>query len=100
MKKYVNKIGVFFVVISMLLMLFVSSFYIIKHIRHHCTGKECNVCKELIQCSDNIRSPGTAGNTFDELTAFVTGFAVVLVFAAETVSNNNTLISLKVELLN
>lgn len=100
MKKVINRIIIFFIMISVMLMLVISSFMIAKHIHHHCTGKNCPVCSELTQCFNNVRLLGNVGNAPVLSFAFAIGFAVTLIFAASTMSNITTLISLKVELLN
>ena len=100
MKKVTNRFIVFLITISVMLMLVISSFMIVKHIHHHCTGEACSVCRELIQCFNNVRILGTADNTPVLSIAFVIGFMVTLLFAVITMSNKTTLISLKVELLN
>ena len=89
-----------FWLMAVVLMLIISSLLIAKHIHHHCTGKNCPVCSVLTQCFNNVRLLGTACDTPVLSFAFVIVFAVVLVFAANTMSNITTLISLKVELLN
>jgi hypothetical protein len=100
LKKVANRFIVFLITISIMLMLVISSFMIVKHIRHHCTGKNCPVCSELTQCFNNVRLLGTASDTPVLSIAFVIGFMVTLLFAVSTMSNKTTLISLKVELLN
>ena len=100
MKKIIDKIILFLTMTAMIMMLVASSYLIIKHINHHCTGNGCAVCRELEQCFNNIRTLGTAGEIPDRpVTSFVV-FVVSLVFAVYVISNKTTLISLKVELLN
>ena len=100
LKKVINRIILFLIMMAVVLMLIISSLLIAKHIHHHCTGKNCPVCSVLTQCFNNVRLLGTACDTPVLSFAFVIVFAVVLVFAANTMSNITTLISLKVELLN
>ena len=86
--------------ISVMLMLVISSFMIVKHTHHHCTGNNCPVCQEIIQCLNNIRLLGFTGNGSVSSNSFVIGFMVTLLLSASTVTNKTTLFSLKVELLN
>ena len=100
MKKVANRFIVFLIMISVMLMLVISSFMIAKHIHHHCTGSNCPVCEEIIQCFNNVRLLGYSGNGPVLSNAFFIGFMVTFIFAVSTMSNKTTLISLKVELLN
>ena len=100
MKKVANRFIVFTIMISVVLMLVISSFMITKHMHHHCTGNNCPVCQEIIQCINNVRLLGFTVNGFVLSNTYVIVFMVTLIFAVSTMSNKTTLISLKVELLN
>ena len=87
---------------AVFLFVFVLSCYaafIIKHTSHKCSGSECGICTELAQCRNNLRTPGTTATAVimavvGALTVYI---AVSTVREADTI---NTLINMKVELLN
>ncbi len=43
----------------MLLVMFLSSFFIAEHADHDCTGEDCPICACIQQCENNIRGIGS-----------------------------------------
>ena len=76
-----------------------SAAFIIKHTSHKCSGSECLICTELARCRSNLRTLDTAvaAIIFAAAVALTVYIAVPAVRKAYTV---NTLINMKVELLN
>lgn len=99
MRRRINKNISIIIILSVMLVLISSVFFIFKHTDHHCEGKNCSVCTELELCQRNIQTLGTAFVTGSFLIAFVIGIIAYIIYALFPVSGNNTLISLKVELL-
>ena len=90
-------------IIILLLIMFVfigSAFFIAKNISHRCEGESCPICTELASCCNNLHIFGNAGVAGILAVAFAIGFIVYSFHTLLYVSNNITLISLKVELLN
>ncbi len=100
MKITVKKIISIIVFLSVIIVLISSTIFIVKHINHHCTDKNCPICIELVNSNSIISNLGnTCAIVFCYL-AFVIGYIAYRLFAGFSLSNNTTLISLKVELLN
>ena len=73
--------------------------YIARNVEHDCTGQECPICMHLQQAAQflsNIKTMSTTPVFLAFLSVFTLG--VVLVYAHEYCTD--TLVSLKVELLN
>ncbi len=66
---------------------------------HDCDGGECSVCEMLKQCKRLLTSSGAAICRCVSHYEFILAFAAVI-FCGRVFSRTNTLISLKVELLN
>lgn len=74
-------------------------FFLSSHIHHHCTGDECTVCAVLIQCEQRMQGAALANAAGKLMCYAALCFICMCIYAAcETVSD--TLVSLKVELLN
>ncbi len=43
----------FLIVITVVAMLF-SALFIVSHVDHDCSGNECQICHEMILCSENL----------------------------------------------
>ena len=83
----------------LMLVLISSAFFIAQNIDHQCEGDSCPVCTEIASCHSNIQNFGCTGAESTCSTALVIGFIAYIICAVFSVSNNTTLISLKVELL-
>ena len=83
-----------------MIVLISSTIFIVKHINHHCAEKNCPICIELVNCNSIISHLGNTCAMGLYSMAFVIGFIAYRLLAVFSLSNNNTLISLKVELLN
>ena len=81
------------------IVVFGSLLFIIEHSAHDCSGEDCAVCMEIAACH-NLSAFGTTSAAAIAVTAAIAIFAVLVIAAVRTISNNSTLISLKVELLN
>lgn len=80
--------------------IFGSAFFIIEHADHECTGEDCPYCTEIAVCGKILQ---TMGSAVSAKAAAIILFTAILdtqrpLFAYST--DHNTLISLKVELLN
>ena len=100
MKRIINKSISIIISLSVIFVLLGSTVFIVRHTNHHCTEKSCTVCAELANCRNNILNLGSAGGIGSYLIVFAIGCIAYIFYALFSVSNNNTLISLKVELLN
>ena len=45
--------------VMMLVVMFVSSFFIAAHADHDCTGEDCPICACIHQCENTIRGAGS-----------------------------------------
>lgn len=99
MKNLKNRIAAAAAVFVFVSVLFCSAVFIIDHASHKCQGSGCEICAELAQCSNNLRTYFIPGYS-----AVCTAAAVFTVYtavsAAKGADTANTLISMKVELLN
>ena len=90
--------GLILIVFSFVI--FGSACFIIEHTDHDCSGEDCPYCMELAVCNKILQTLGSA------VPAAAAAIVLIAVFsAAENLlfsysNNHNTLISLKVELLN
>ena len=82
------------------LVIFCSSAFIIVHTDHDCTGADCSVCAELVQCNKTLNALGTAVAGALQLTLIICIAASFCKVIIKSHSAHTTLISLKVELLN
>lgn len=48
------------IVLVMLTVMLFSTVYLFENADHICTGTDCSVCATMKQCSDNLRTNGTA----------------------------------------
>ncbi|MCR5784553.1 MAG: hypothetical protein K6G40_02785 [Eubacterium sp.] len=39
---------------AVILVLFLSAFYIAEHMNHECSGEDCPICETIYQCTNNI----------------------------------------------
>ena len=100
MKRIIKKSISILISLLVMLVLIGSAFYIVKHVNHHCSEKNCAVCMELASCHSNIHDLGTACAADGCLKASFIGLIAYIICSVFSVSKNPTLISLKVELLN
>ena len=91
--------GLILIVFSFVI--FSSACFIIKHADHECTGEDCPFCTELSVCGKILQTLGNAVS-FAAITAvvFFSALSDVNDHLLSYSDNHNTLISLKVELLN
>lgn len=97
--KKANRIVMIMAVIVLCLSVLGSASCLAFHSHHHCTGENCSVCVVITQCDQRLRSAAVSGSSallllcYAALAAFLTG--------AETrEASCETLVSLKVEMLN
>lgn len=76
-----------------------SALFIAENSDHDCTGDNCSICLTLRQCEQNFEKLGTAGAAAIAVIAVVMAFTEA-VCIIKNEANTNTLIKLKVELLN
>lgn len=69
------------------------------HAHHHCTDEHCSVCAVLVQCDRRLRSAAAAGSAAP-LLLFCSMAAAFLTNAETREASCETLVSLKVEMLN
>jgi len=99
MKNIKNRIAAIAAVFVFVSVLFCSAVFIIDHSSHKCTGSGCEICAELAQCGNNLRTTCIPG--YSALCIAAAVFTVyTAVSAAKGANTANTLISMKVELLN
>ncbi|HRR76460.1 MAG TPA: hypothetical protein P5191_06565 [Ruminococcus sp.] len=79
---------------------FSSSCFIITHADHDCTGENCSICIELVECQKALHTFGAAVAGAFKLTLTLCIAAVLSKVIIKAHSAHTTLISLKVELLN
>jgi len=83
--------------LGLLLVMFVSTIYIIQESGHNCTGEKCPICHEIQICQQILSTVGTA-----VLGAAVFSFTLFFLKALTSVHRREsaavTLISLKVKL--
>lgn len=58
-KKVKCKIALF-VTFVLLLVIFSSELFIINHIHHNCSGKDCPICAEIVMSEEIIQNIGSA----------------------------------------
>ena len=98
MKRAGRFVIVAFVIVFCLSFLGSVSFLAI-HTHHHCTGESCSVCAVLVQCDQRLRSAAAAGSSA-LLLLFCTKTAAFLTSTGTREASCETLVSLKVEMLN
>ena len=85
--------------IVLCLSFFGSVSFLAMHAHHHCTGEHCAVCAVLVQCERRLRSAAAAGSA--ALLLLSCSMAAAFLTSAETrEASCETLVSLKVEMLN
>ena len=99
---HMKRVGRF--VIAALVIVFCLSFlgsvsFFAIHTHHHCTGESCSVCAVLVQCDQRLRIATAAGSTV-LLLLFCTKAAAFLTSTRTCEASCETLVSLKVEMLN
>ena len=99
MKSLKSRVTAIAAVFLFIFVLSCSAAFIIKHNSHKCSGNECGICTELAHCLNNLRTLGTTVTTaiitvVEALTVYIAVSAVRKAYAV------NTLINMKVELLN
>ena len=95
-----NRVFSWILLIVFAFVIFCSSCFIITHTYHDCTGEDCSICMELAECHKTLNALGTAITGGLHLSVMMFALAVAIKCFTKTRSDNNTLISLKVELLN
>lgn len=82
----------FIVCFLFLFITFASLFYIVKEVKHNCTGEDCPICANIHQAEQNLRNLGsglTAGFAIRLIPVFIValaGIQFVLVFCKSLVS--------------
>lgn len=94
-----NRILSWIVLLGFCFVILGSSFFIVSHADHDCTGSSCSVCMELSACSRTISSLGTAVTVSLPLITLLCTAAVFTYTVMRARTAHTTLISLKVELL-
>ncbi len=78
---------------------FGSVSFLAVHAQHHCTDEHCSVCAVLVQCDQRLRSAAASGSA--ALFLLSCSMAAAFLTSAETrEASCETLVSLKVEMLN
>ena len=95
-----TKITAALTALIIMLVILCSSIFIIEHIDHECTGRDCTVCREIAQFRSNLSMSGTTADPVVIAAAFIFVMAELIALAVRTSSGRSTLITLKVELLN
>ena len=95
-----NRVISWIILISFSFVIFGSSFVIITHADHVCTSEDCSVCMELAECHKTLYTLGTAFMDGVHLSVMIFVLSVIVKFFISKRSYHQTLISLKVELLN
>ena len=76
-----------------------AAFCISVHSHHHCCGKECAVCAVIAQCEQRLRPVTATAGSIPVL--MITVFTVLwMIIPKKREKTDETLVSLKVELLN
>lgn len=82
----------------LLFILLGSNTFIASHMKHVCIGEECPVCEELQMAENTITNLG-AIVVYVTVALFLCAFAQTFTQVYHTILRKNTLIKLKVELL-
>ncbi len=99
MKGYMKRIITLLILILFGFVIIGSSCFIIMKADHDCTGDGCSVCYELTQCHKMINTLGTAVAGALKLSLLLCIITVSCRVIIRSRPAHNTLISLKVELL-
>ena len=97
--KHISKIMAFLFTLVLCASILGAVFCLAEHTYHDCSGEGCSVCAVLVQCDQRLRSTAAVGTSaLLLLSAFM--LTVCLTFAVTCEAACETLVSLKVELLN
>ncbi len=99
MKRVTNKIISIIVALTVIIVLLNSALFIIKHINHQCTDYNCPICNELANCKNIILNISSSSAIRSYQIALAIVYITYFVCTVHD-TQNNTLIALKVELLN
>ena len=95
-----NRIFSLIVLIVFSFVIISSSFFIITHTNHECSGEDCSVCMELAECHKTLNTLGTAFIGILHLSVVMFVLSVIVRSFTKGQTDHTTLISLKLELLN
>ena len=90
---------VIFMAVTVVFVMFFSSFFVAKNTKHNCVGEHCSICLQIENCKTALREL-----TFDFLTVCIEISAAILIlftaFISYKIYIHITLVSLKVKLSN
>lgn len=58
--KKLNQITAWVAILATVIVMLISSIYLIEHANHQCSGNECPICSVMNQCSNNLKLVGAA----------------------------------------
>lgn len=94
-----NRMIALVVMVATVLVILFSTVFLVKHAHHHCCGEDCPVCAVMLQCSNNLRSIGTA-IFFVAIGVYLFTSLLKKVYLGEDINLGNSLISQKVRMNN
>ena len=59
-KNFFKSIAALVAIIATVLVMTFSATFLVQHHSHQCTGNECPICHVMEQCSNNLKTIGTA----------------------------------------
>lgn len=98
LKKRFRTTIAFSIAFLILFILIISEGFIITHINHHCTGKECSICAEMHIVESSVQQLSMAFQAAISITVFF--IAVTNLFFKVSMLNLITPIKMKVRLNN
>ena len=89
-------------ILAVLLIVFfvVSIFFIAHESDHECIGEDCPICEQIVICEKTIEEFGTGLITIILILATVFGGVYKLLSLGDNRTKNESLVSLKIEMLN
>ena len=57
--KKAKRITAWVVMVATVLVILFSTYYLVEHSYHNCTGNECPICMVMEQCSNNLKTMST-----------------------------------------
>ncbi len=89
-------------ILAVLLIVFfvVSIFFVAHESDHECIGEDCPICEQIVICENTIQELGTGIITIIIILATVFGGVYKLLSLADNRTKNESLVSLKIEMLN
>ena len=97
-QKLFQKMTLVLIVITVIAMLF-SALFIVSHVDHDCSGSECQICHEMILCSENLELLCAAVAVVCAVVLFKNGVSYI-VYQYRNFVNFVTPISQKVQMNN